>query len=275
MPVEPTATNEPTLEPTATTEPTVEPTSEPTATTEPTVEPTATTEPTLELTATLEPTLEPIATLEPTLEPTATLEATDTPTIAPIDVTDTTRTGTAWYAADGVDETAWYMTVPPTVVADAPVQDTAPTVVDPAGVDGILGTEDDPAGPDGALGTADDLPVAPVAPVDPVDIAPVPTATPEPLALELDLGSIQTVGAVRWQWTETTYAHGAVIETSLDGETWTPVAYPDTWNELPGEWYEAAVGIDARYVRFTFPDDQQLGVVGGLTDVEIVPILYP
>ncbi len=183
-----------------------------------------------------------VVTQEPMLAP------TETPTIAPAIVTDTFSQGTAWYAADGDPLTTWYMDVPAPVIsepaAEAPVDETGDLPVD--------GTGGVPA-------------------EAPVEVVVEPTAAPEDLALEFDLGYVQTVGGVRVQWTETTYAHDAELQTSLDGETWTTVAYPDTYNAIPGEWEEIQLGIDTQYIRFLFPNVEQLTLVGGLSDVEILP----
>ncbi len=225
----------------------------PTATPVPSQEPTET--------PTEEPTLVPtevpteiateIVTEEPTLVP------TESPTIAPAAVTDTFSQGTAWYAADGDPLTTWYMDVPAPIisepVAEAPVDETGDVPVD--GVDGVDGTE----------GTVD------VPTEAPAEVVVEPTAEPEDLALQFDLGDVQTVSSVRVQWTETIYAHDAELQTSLDGETWTTVAYPDTYTAIPGEWEEIQMGIDTQYIRFLFPNTEQLTLVGGLSEVEVLP----
>ena len=246
-PVPPTATSvpseEPTLAPTetpaevATEEPTETPTQEPTLV--PTEIPTEIpTEVATEI-------LTEVVTEEPTLAP------TEVPTIVPVAVTDTFAQGTAWYAADGDPLTTWYMDVPAPIIsepaADAPVDDTGDLPVD-----GIDGTGDVPT-------------------EVPAEIGVEPTTAPEDLALEIDLGYVQTVGSVRVQWTETTYAHNAELQTSLDGETWTTIAYPDTYSAIPGEWEEIQLGIDTQYIRFLFPNTEQLTLVGGLSEVEVLP----
>ena len=203
-----------------------------------------------------EPTLAPtevpteIPTEIPTEEPTHV--ATGEPTIDPAVVSDTFFTGTAWYAADGDPLTTWYMDVPSPVLMEeapvAPVDETGEVPVD---------------GGDGTGEISTDIPV---------EVIVEPMAEPEHFALVIDLGYVQTVGNVRWQWTETTYAHGAEVQVSLDGETWTTVAYPDTYNAIPGEWQEIPLGIDTQYVRFLFPNAEELPVVGGLSEVEVLPV---
>ena len=254
-PVPPTATSvpseEPTLAPTetptevATEEPTLAPTETPTE--EPTLAPTET--------PTEEPTLVPtdiptevpteVVTEEPTVIPTL------SPTIAPASVEDTFSTGTARYAVDSDPLTTWYMDVPAPIISEpateAPVDETGDVLVD------------------GGEGTGD------VPTEAPAEIVVEPTTTPEDLALEIDLGYLQTVGSVRVQWTETTYAHDAELQTSLDGETWTTVAYPDIYDAIPGEWEEIQLGIDTQYIRFLFPNAEQLTLVGGLSEVEVLP----
>ncbi len=250
-PVPPTVTSvpsqEPTLAPTetptevVTEEPTITPTETPTDT--PTEEPTLVpTEVPTEIAAEI-PT--EVVTEEPTLAP------TEIPTIAPVAVTDTFSQGTAWYAADGDPLTTWYMDVPAPIisepVAEAPVDETGDVPVD-----GVDGTGDVPT-------------------EAPAEVVVEPTAEPEDLALEFDLGYVQTVSSVRVQWTETIYAHDAELQTSLDGETWTTVAYPDTYTAIPGEWEEIQMGIDTQYIRFLFPNTEQLTLVGGLSEVEVLP----
>ena len=255
--------------PTATTEPPTATTVPPTATTVPPTETavpaTATTAPTETMVPTAVPT--EVATEIPTEIPTAVpteiptevpteiptevpteVVPTVTPTIAPVNATDTLGQGTAWYVLDDDETTTWYLAAPEPVVAPVPVVDEP--VVDPAAsADGEIAVE-----------APTEIPAA------------VPAAEPEDLALVLDLGYVQTVGAARWLWTDTTWAHGAVIEISLDGETWQTVGYPDTWNAIPGEYQSVDILADARYVRFMFPNVEQLPQVGGLAEVEILPV---
>lgn len=248
--VEPTATSA-AVPPTATGEPTPVPTLVPTDV--PTQSPTAT----AMIASTIIPTEVPteIPTLEPTLVPTEvpTVVPVEIPAILPADVTDTFFTGAGWFAVDDNPSTTWYMDVPAPVIAQ-------PVEVEPVDETGIP-----------ADGSSDGVPVEDV----PVDVPVAPVAEPEDLVLEIDLGYVQTVGSVRWQWTETVYARDAEVQISLDGETWTTVAWPDTWSAIPGEWQEAGVGLDTRYVRFLFPNTGGLPVVGGLSEVEVLPLPAP
>ena len=265
-----TATAEPTQAATVTTEATA--TSEPTATSRPTEQPTELPTATFEPTSTEPPTEVPteiptevptevpteISTETPTEIPTEvpTLVPTETPTIVPVDVTDTSSTGKASLATDGDTLTSWYMDVPAAV---APPEQSPAEPVDAS----TLAPVDTSDG-------AGDVPTE-----TSTDIIAGPTVEPEDLALEIDLGGLQTVGGIRWQWAETTYAHGVEIQISDDGETWTTVVWPETFSELPGEWHEAAIGLDARFVRFMFPNSDQLPLVGGLSEVEVLPLLEP
>lgn len=252
------ATTEPTRVPTVTNAPTVtsEATEEPTATSRPAEQPT-------ELpTSTIEPTPTELPTAVPTEVPTEvptdvpTEVPTARPTILPVDVTDTSSTGTASLATDGDTLTSWYMDVPAAV---APPEQSPAEPVDAS----TLAPADTSDG-------AGDVPTETSA-----DIIAGPTVEPEDLALEIDLGGLQTVGGIRWQWAETTYAHGVEIQISIDGENWTTAVWPETYSELSGEWQEAAIGLDARYVRFMFPNSDQLPLVGGLSEVEVLPLLEP
>ncbi len=238
-----TATSAPTSTPVPPTETPVPPT----ATTAPTETPVPPTEVPTEVPTEIPteiPTEVPVEI--PTEIPTEVVPAV-TPTIAPVNVTDNLGNGTVWYVLDDDETTTWYMTAPAPVVATEPV--IQEPVIDPA------------------AGDAAELPTE-----VPVEI-PVqqPVVEPEDLALVLDLGYVQTVGSARWLWTDATYAHGVEIQVSLDGETWTTVAYPDTWNTIPGEYQTAEIWRDARYVRFMFPNAEQLPQVGGLAEVEIIP----
>lgn len=200
---------------------------------------TATTEPTE--TATVEPT--ETSTVEPTATDVPTDIPTDIPTEEPTDIPTDVPTETP--------------TIAPVAVTDTLDQASAVNIIDDdtttawyMDVVSDAGTENTSATPGVDNGGQ----------------------VPADQDIVLDLGVSQPIDRVRYQWAETTYASGVEIQVSDDGENWTTIAYPDTVNQVPGEWQTAPAGVTARFVRFLFPDPDGLGAVGGLSEVEIVPV---
>lgn len=242
LPARSTSTRVPTDVPTETPtrEPTVEPTSAPTET--PTPE------------ATEIPTDVPTET--PTDVPTE--EATETPTYIPTDIPTEAPTDIPTQAPTEVptEVPAETPTIAPVLIRDSVDSQTTWYVADD----------------DETTSWYMDVPSIGASPASP-EVADVgDPAVDDGPSLVIDLGESQQVDAVRYQWAETTYAHGVEIQVSDDGVNWTTVAWPDTFNEVPGEWQSAPVGTSARYVRFLFPDPDQIGTVGGLTEVEVMPV---
>ena len=236
---------------------------------------TATTVPTS--TATESPTN--TATVAPT--ETATVAPTEMATEEPTETATAAPTETATEEATATDEPTDVPTeiptdiptdVPTEIPTDVPAE--TPTIV-PVAVTDTLNQAAAGNVTDGDTTTAWYMDVVP--PADTADTGATPGAADNKLALVdqdivLDLGASQPIDSVRYQWAETTYASGAEIQVSDDGETWTTIAYPDTVNQTPGEWQTAPAGVTARFVRFLFPDPAGLGTVGGLSEVEVVPI---
>ena len=212
-------------------------------------------------TATSEPT--ETATTEPTematVEPTATEEPTDVPTDVPTEIpteepTDIPTEEPTEIPTDVPTETP---TIAPVAVTDTLDQASAVNIIDD---DTTTAWYMDVVGDTGTVNTS----ATPG--VDNGDQVPVDQD------IVLDLGTSQPIDSVRYQWAETRYASGVEIQVSDDGENWTTIAYPDTVNQVSGEWQTAPAGVTARFVRFLFPDPDGLGTVGGLSEVEVVPV---
>ncbi|MGI8643955.1 MAG: discoidin domain-containing protein [Thermomicrobiales bacterium] len=108
----------------------------------------------------------------------------------------------------------------------------------------------------------------------PLETANVDEATPgavvdEPdgVFLELDLGSVVSVGLVRWSFADLESADLYEVQISSDGETWQGVTLRD--NPQDFEWQEIYIGADAQYVRFLFQNPNGDLILGGLSEVEV------
>jgi hypothetical protein len=92
---------------------------------------------------------------------------------------------------------------------------------------------------------------------------------PESAAVTFDLGRARPVGSIRWVYAVGDLADGLRIEVSISRRAWTTVAEPA--DAEPGAWQEQTVGVEARYVRFTFENTRGVPQLGGLAEVEIRP----
>lgn len=108
----------------------------------------------------------------------------------------------------------------------------------------------------------------------PLETANVNDATPgavvdEPdgVFLELDLGSVVSVGLVRWSFAKLEYADLYEVQISSDGETWQSKA--TFTNPVDSEWQELYIVDNAQYVRFLFQNPNGDQLLGALSEVEV------
>ena len=104
------------------------------------------------------------------------------------------------------------------------------------------------------------------------------SAPPDNVYLVVDLGQVQPVGAVKWITGQDGLLGSMTIEYSTDQTDWQPVldpgaGAPKVWTETgePIDWREIAVNADARYIRFTFSNPDQLAQIGDLAEVQVHP----
>jgi F5/8 type C domain len=81
-----------------------------------------------------------------------------------------------------------------------------------------------------------------------------------------DLGSVESLGRVRWKFNTVGMADYYRIQVSDDATTWTSVA--TLGNAVNAdEWQTLMTDVDARYVRFFFKNVNGDANVGGLSEV--------
>jgi hypothetical protein len=88
--------------------------------------------------------------------------------------------------------------------------------------------------------------------------------------LQFDLGQPTFVSTAWWLVAADAPGGRLVIDVSLDGETWSVVAQPETFGE-PGTWVSAPLNVEARYIRFRFINDDQRPALGGVSEVVFLP----
>ncbi len=88
--------------------------------------------------------------------------------------------------------------------------------------------------------------------------------------LQLDLGQPTYVSTAWWLVAVDAPGGRLVIDVSLDGETWSVVALPETFGD-PGTWVSAPLNVEARYIRFRFINDDQRPALGGVSEVVFLP----
>jgi hypothetical protein len=91
--------------------------------------------------------------------------------------------------------------------------------------------------------------------------------------VQLDLGTAQPIGTIRWLFAQPDMADGLSIRASEDGENWATLAEPA--NAEAGIWQELNASVAARYVRFAFNNPSHSLILGGLAEVEIWPAEGP
>ncbi len=230
----------------------------PTAT--PSVTPTPSQTPTPTQTPTSTATQEGAPTETPTLTPTATV--TETPTATPTststpDPTQTptetpTPTPTATTGGAEIEEP----TETPTEEIAAAEEPTEELLEEPTPYDGLRFRQT--SNSDGATNLdGGDLSTGWMTDAD---------EAPEKASVLIDLGRTKWVGSIRWFFGD--QASGAyVVEVSTDRQTWITVVDPGEL--LPGQWQEILVGLEARYIRYTFTNPDGANQIGGLAEVEI------
>ncbi|MDP9366164.1 MAG: discoidin domain-containing protein [Chloroflexota bacterium] len=72
---------------------------------------------------------------------------------------------------------------------------------------------------------------------------------------------------MRWKFAATGRADSVVVEASVDGTTWTPLARRG--NAPANAWQTLTTDATARYVRFAFRNPKDDKRIGYLSEVEI------
>lgn len=88
--------------------------------------------------------------------------------------------------------------------------------------------------------------------------------------LTVDLGQVSWVSETWWYLSANPPGGRIEIEISADGETWQVVSQPSYLGD-PGTWVNAPLGVEARYVRFHFYNDDGRSSLGGLAEIVILP----
>jgi subtilisin family serine protease len=92
--------------------------------------------------------------------------------------------------------------------------------------------------------------------------------------VQFDLGAVKPIGEIRWLVGDAAAIAGMEIQVSTDRRTWSTIGTPQSGST--GDWQVfAAVGVEARYVRFAFPEAAEGVAVGGIAEVEIYPPSKP
>ena len=95
------------------------------------------------------------------------------------------------------------------------------------------------------------------------------TGLPEAL-LTVDLGQVSWVSEAWWYLSPDAPGGRMEIEVSSDGETWQVVSQPSYLGD-PETWASAPLGVEARYVRFHFYNDDGRSSLGGLAEIVLLP----
>jgi hypothetical protein len=220
-----------------------------------TTETAATAAETATATSTPEPTATPTLDASPAATETATTEVP--PTETPVETTTPEPT------AVPTEQPTETPTLEPTATADiVPTEAVEPTVA--------AANEPEPYPLLRARRSRNSTPATGLVDRDPAtywitDGAEIPVAA----YVTIDLGQVRPVGTVRWLFAIGELADGMRIDVSTDGATWVTVAEPG--NAEPGMWQEAAVGLDAQYVRWYFANPNGDLQLGGLAEVEVWP----
>lgn len=88
-------------------------------------------------------------------------------------------------------------------------------------------------------------------------------------AFVVDLDTVQSVGSISFASGADGIAGTLHLSISADNENWTDLSIDAL--APAGEWQELAVGMDARYIRFVFVNDDALEAVGGIAEIRIWP----
>ena len=92
---------------------------------------------------------------------------------------------------------------------------------------------------------------------------------PRLAAFILDLGEVYPVSTLRWLSDPGGMAGTLRIDVSVDNQTWSELEIGEL--AAAGAWQELVIGGEVRYIRFVFINDQGLGIVGGIAEVEVWP----
>ena len=228
----------------ATATPTVTPT--PSQTSTPTQTSTAT--------ATATSTQEGVPTETPTLTPTPTQTETSTSTPTDTSTPDPTQTPTATATTGGAEFEEPTQT--PTEEIAAAEEPTEEITEQPGPYDGLRFRQT--SNSDGAT-NLDDGDLSTGWMTDDSDV-------PAKASVLIDLGRTKWIGSLRWYFGSV--ASGAyAIDVSIDRQNW--ITLVDPGELLPEEWQELPVGLEARYIRYTFTNPEGATQLGGLTELEI------
>jgi len=93
-------------------------------------------------------------------------------------------------------------------------------------------------------------------------------SSPSSAWFQLDLGLSRSLTGVRWKWRLPDGADRMIVQTSMDGSSWTTVGtYTD--GDTMGVWYGVALNRSARYVKFTFQNPNGRPVLGYISEVDV------
>ena len=92
-------------------------------------------------------------------------------------------------------------------------------------------------------------------------------SSPVSAVLTLDLGSVQQLSGVKWTYRLTGGADRMILTVSEDGTTWTQLVIMS--NRQPLTWEGWATTAKARYVRMTFQNPNNVGVLGYVAEVQV------
>jgi hypothetical protein len=92
------------------------------------------------------------------------------------------------------------------------------------------------------------------------------------VSIRLDLMQPYGVAQVRWLESFEGIDGRLEIDISLDGLTWVPLNMWSARQDFETEWWEIDVYSTARYVRFTLVNETAELELGGLAEIEILPI---
>jgi hypothetical protein len=97
-----------------------------------------------------------------------------------------------------------------------------------------------------------------------------PAEGEDPAETVFDLGAPTQMEKLRWLVSNENQAAGMIISVSNDGTNWQDIANPA--NVAPGDWRELPVNAAWRFIRYQFPNPNSAEQVGGLAEVEVVPL---
>jgi len=96
-------------------------------------------------------------------------------------------------------------------------------------------------------------------------------SAPEQAWFTLDIGAVKPIGPVRWIAVSPGTLPALELQFSEDGATWGSLITLDGWSMPAGSWVEQPAGLWARYVRFVVHNTTAQPVLGGISEVQLIP----